>query len=607
MTAKPDRPADSPRPDAARTEAARPDAAESSRARRFFAHLPRAGLILFLLAILVTFREVLLPFVLAIFVAYLIYPIVSRIERIPVGTRRPPRWLAVVSVYALLFTLGWFGVPPLVGNVSAQLRKLVSDLPSHFQWVQKQRKGLDEWIADKLEVEHLTAPTPELIYADVDDLATGTLMALPANDDELLLPPPALPRDPVTPAAAAPERPTIVQLFAINLTLPDGSKQSLGLPAGDASAGTATEAGGDVDREHASEASGDAPESALGNGDPPPDEDTIAASTPRRFDEARGNALKKELFEAINAELKRPGLAKGVAARVEREIVPALAAKHLGLPDGDPGIALLARNAGLRVRDAVKQEDYANVVNAYVVAGLETARRWVQTELAGLLGMVTGLAHGIFDFFLILMLTAFFLIFFPTIRDYLRDLVAPQYRDDYAVVLKRIDTRLSGAIRGQVIICIVNAILTFPGLWFIGAHSNATNLASYSVLLSLLAGVLSMIPIFGVILSTVPMVVLALAQGSVGGALAVIAWICIIHAIEAYILNPNILGHSASMNPIIVVFALLAGKHVGGMLGALLAVPAASVVVSLFGYFRRVVATSHDEAASGAPPDRWDD
>ena len=68
------------------------------------------------------------------------------------------------------------------------------------------------------------------------------------------------------------------------------------------------------------------------------------------------------------------------------------------------------------------------------------------------------------------------------------------------------------------------------------------------------------------------LVVLALAQGSMGGAALVVGWICVIHAIEAYLLNPNILGHSASMNPIIVVFALLAGKQVYGLVGALLAV-----------------------------------
>lgn len=587
MTAKPERPASEP-------------SSEPPRSRKLVAQLPRAGLILFLIATVLIFREVLLPFVLAIFGAYLIYPIVSRIERIPVGTRRPPRWLAVVSVYALLFTGGWFGVPPLVGNVSAQIRKLASDLPRHFQFVQKQRKTLDEWVANKLEVEHLSAPTPELIYDDVDALATGTIEALAAGDDELLIPPPML-KSAEKPVEPAPAVPPVIQLFAINVHLRDGTI----VPAG--AAGTGEELG--TDGVGNGEANGEANGDEAGDGEPPdetPEPATMDNVKPRRFDEERGNAFKKELFDAINGELKKPGLAKTVARKVEREIVPALAQKHLGLPADDADLALLARNTGLRVRDAVKQEDYAEVVDAYVVAGLETARSVVQEQLSGLLGWVTGLAHGIFDFFLILMLTAFFLIFFPTIRDYLRDLVAPQYREDYGAVLKRIDTRLSGAIRGQVMICIVNAVLTFPGLWFIGAHSDATNLASYSALLSLLAGVLSMIPIFGVILSTVPMVVLALAQGSVGGALAVVAWICVIHAIEAYILNPNILGHSASMNPIIVVFALLAGKQFGGMLGALLAVPVASVVVSLFGYYRRLVVQGH-ESAVGETGDRWQD
>jgi len=591
VTAKSNRPADPTPPPPT------PPPGEVSLARRLVAQLPRAGLLLFLAATLFYFHDVLMPFVLAIFVAYLIYPIVSRLERIPIGKHHPPRWAAVVSVYALLFTLGWFTVPPLVGNVSAQLRGLVQDLPRHFKWVQQQRKTLDEYVVAKLEVEHLSAPVPELIYADVDAAATGTLDALVASDDELFLPPPPLPQakepEKVADPAAAP---TVIQLFAINVRLPEGAVEWLAPGRADADGeGAAADGDGEAgatDEPIASE-TGDVP--------------TMVAVHPRRFDEEKGNAFKKELFDAINAELRKPGLAKGVPTRIEREIVPALAEKHLGLAAGDPLLLRLARNTGLRVRDAVKQEDYAKVVDAYVVAGLETARRVVQERLAGLLGWVTGLAHGIFDFFLILMLTAFFLIFFPTIRDYLRDLVAPSFRDDYGVVLKRIDMRLSGAIRGQVMICIVNAILTFPGLWFIGAHSAATNLASYSVLLSLVAGVLSMIPIFGVILSTVPMVLLALAQGSVGGGLAVIAWICIIHAIEAYILNPNILGHSASMNPIIVVFALLAGKHVGGMTGALLAVPVASVVVSLFGYVRRVAVQVHESGVGDTTADPWKD
>ncbi len=586
---------------------AEPPRAEPPRPNRFVHHLPRAGLIVFLIAIVIAFQAVLLPFVLAIFFAYLIYPIVSRLERIPIGQRHPPRWVAVITVYALLFTLGWFGVPPLVGNLSTQVRTLASDLPSHFQWVQKQRKTVDDWIAGKLEVDHLSAPAPEMIFDDVEALAIGTLEPLPVGDgnEALLLPAPKISEPPPPKADAA--QPTVVQLFAINIHLPGSAGSSE--EAANATRIADPAASDHTPADHGTAANQGGPEEpSEGVATPPVESSTIDAAKPRRFSEERGRAFKSELRDAINAELKKPGPAKSVAAKVEREIVPALAKKHLEIPEDDRDLAVLARNTSVRVRDAVKQEDYAAVFNAYIVAGLETARRWVQEELAGLLGWVTGLAHGIFDFFMVLMLTAFFLVFFPTIRDYLRDLVAPQYREDYGQVLKRIDVRLSGAIRGQVIICMVNAALTFPCLWLIGTHTNATNLASYSVLLSMLAGVLSMIPIFGVILSTVPMVILALTQGSIGGALLVIAAISGIHAIEAYILNPNILGHSASMNPIIVVFALLAGRNAGGMLGALLAVPVASVLVSLFGYYRRLVASGHGPGSgSTAPADRWDD
>ena len=99
---------------------------------------------------------------------------------------------------------------------------------------------------------------------------------------------------------------------------------------------------------------------------------------------------------------------------------------------------------------------------------MQTARNWAGEQLKKTTAGVTALLTGIFDFFLILMLTAFFLIFFPRVIDYVRDLIPPQYREDYQEIIERIDTRLNGAIRGQVIICIVNGVLTYPGLVWCG-------------------------------------------------------------------------------------------------------------------------------------------
>jgi predicted PurR-regulated permease PerM len=578
---------------------ASPTPEPTPRAAKLRRHLPRAGLILFLLAMIVVFHSVLLPFVLAVFFAYLIYPVVSLLERIPFGRRHAPRWLAVITVYAVLFTIGWNTIPPLAGSLLVQLRKLAYDAPCLFHQGKSYRNKLDVWVKERLEVTELNQDARTDLFDDVEALQKGKLVATPTPDGQQILPPPSPPKPPSN-ADAGDERarPVVINNYSlIHIEIP-GSKVRT----------KAAGASGEHGAKSPSEPPGGNPESEEPASSGGEGEQSQEPQQPR-FGREAADLFKTALRDAINAELKRPGLATGLPLRVESEIVPELARRHLGLPADDPQLLIFAHNAGISVASAISQEDYAGLLDRYIEAGAKQAQLWIQEQLKGLYDFVYRLAGGIFDFFMVLMLTAFFLVFFPRVRDYLRDLVSPQFRDDYAKVLKRIDRRLSGAIRGQVIICLINAALTFPGLWFIGTQlTKASSLASYSVLLSVVAGVLSLIPIFGVILSTVPMVVLALTQHSLGGALLVIGWISIIHSIEAYILNPNILGHSASMNPIIVVFALLAGREVGGLIGALLAVPIASVVVSLFGYYRRLVAEGAlAEQGGEAVEDVWDD
>src|SRR5262245_765085 len=142
-------------PNKSPTNEAAPNPEEPPRARKLRRHLPRAGLILFLLALLILFHSVLLPFFLAVFFAYLIYPVVSLIERIPVRKWHPPRWLAVITVYAVLFTIGWNTIPPLGGSLLGQLRKLASDAPGLFHQGKTYRNKLDVWIKERLEVTEL--------------------------------------------------------------------------------------------------------------------------------------------------------------------------------------------------------------------------------------------------------------------------------------------------------------------------------------------------------------------------------------------------------------------------------------------------------------------
>ena len=103
----------------------------------------------------------------------------------------------------------------------------------------------------------------------------------------------------------------------------------------------------------------------------------------------------------------------------------------------------------------------------------------------------------------------------------------------------------------------------------------------------LIATLLSVIPIFGAIISTVPAVIIALQNGP-STALFTLLWIVGIHQIEANVLNPKIMGDSAKVHPVLVIFALLAGETLYGIAGALLAVPVLSIVQSLFMHYREI-------------------
>src|SRR5258706_16174383 len=115
---------------------------------------------------------------------------------------------------------------------------------------------------------------------------------------------------------------------------------------------------------------------------------------------------------------------------------------------------------------------------------------------------------------------------------------------------------------------------------------------------------MSLIPVFGSILSSIPIVAVALVAGQKSGVdltrgLATLAWIIGIHLLEANFLNPKIIGGAAKIHPVVVIFALLVGEEVGGLPGALVAVPAASILQTLFLFFRRRSQRAETETEGG--------
>jgi predicted PurR-regulated permease PerM len=195
---------------------------------------------------------------------------------------------------------------------------------------------------------------------------------------------------------------------------------------------------------------------------------------------------------------------------------------------------------------------------------------------------VAGVLTGVARMILVLMVAAFILIDLQRLRHFIRSLVPLQYQRDYDRIVGGIDRGLSGVIRGQLVICLINGGLTYIGLWLFKVK--------YSLLLAGIASIMSLVPIFGSILSSIPIVAIALVSSGtfdVRQGLYILIWIIVIHLLEANFLNPKIMGDAAKIHPVLVVFALIAGEQSYGLVGALFAVPVASIIQTIFVYFRR--------------------
>lgn len=225
-------------------------------------------------------------------------------------------------------------------------------------------------------------------------------------------------------------------------------------------------------------------------------------------------------------------------------------------------------------------------------------------ELGGVIGpalsaLVAGVADFMTNFVITFMIAAFILVDLGRVNAFVRSLVPFEYRGDFEELWESMDRGLGGVVRGQLLICGVNGLLTFIGLVLFSVK--------YSFLLAVFAGAFSLIPIFGTIISSIPIVMIALVSSddgpSYGPALGMLAWISGIHLLEANVLNPKIIGDSAHIHPVIVIFALLAGESVFGLKGALLAIPATSLVQAFYVFMRRRSSVfAKDSIISTGPP-----
>jgi predicted PurR-regulated permease PerM len=152
-------------------------------------------------------------------------------------------------------------------------------------------------------------------------------------------------------------------------------------------------------------------------------------------------------------------------------------------------------------------------------------------------------------------------------------------KDELVFVLNSINNYLIVFFRGQVLIAMCDAIMLVIGFLSLGLN--------YAVLFGLLAGLLSMVPYLGTIVTIIPTTILAAVQfRDLIHPVMVVAIFGIVHVIEGFVIAPKIMGDRVGLHPLTIIVAVLVGTTLlGGILGGILAIPVtAALRVVMFRY-----------------------
>ena len=184
--------------------------------------------------------------------------------------------------------------------------------------------------------------------------------------------------------------------------------------------------------------------------------------------------------------------------------------------------------------------------------------------------ILTGTTAVLVNVGLILGLTLLVLGDLATIQTFFLRLVPRPYRVDAIAFMEDVDAVIGGFVRGQVALALGVAIAGTIVLVAVGVP--------YAILLGLLAGIVSIVPLIGPIVAVIPVLIIAFFTVGLIKTIVVVALYAVILAIQQNVLVPIFVARSVGVTPLVIFVALLLGSEAFGILGALLSIPIAGIL-----------------------------
>jgi predicted PurR-regulated permease PerM len=236
-----------------------------------------------------------------------------------------------------------------------------------------------------------------------------------------------------------------------------------------------------------------------------------------------------------------------------------------------PTLVANAQNTLAETADQVGLEDLDGLIGNF--AGISDLSQMIARSAVP---FIVGLGHFLLELLVFLIATFFLLRDAPRLFQWFRRILPPSQRNELIPLFAQVNTLLGRYVRGQMFLIGVMATVTFIGLSILQVP--------FALLLALMTGILEVIPIVGPITAGAIACLVALGHPAPWGLSQIwyVAIVAVMYTIlrhsEDYFVIPLVIGRIVKLHPAVVIFSLLTGGALYGLLGVLIAVPVAATI-----------------------------
>ncbi len=183
---------------------------------------------------------------------------------------------------------------------------------------------------------------------------------------------------------------------------------------------------------------------------------------------------------------------------------------------------------------------------------------------ANLVKISVSIFTNIIGIFALFVITFYLLLERKNLDHYLHILFGGDGEEKAERFIDKLEKKLGGWVRAELTLMVIVGVMSYLGLRLLGID--------FALPLALLAGIFEIIPNIGPVISAVPAILIGLAISPMT-ALAVGALYFLIQQVENSLIVPQIMAKETGVNPLVVIISLTVGFKIGGVVGAILAIP----------------------------------